>query len=96
MDITVTNNTARNRYEAGVEGALAFIDYRQKDDNIYLIHTEVPDDLSGKGIGSQLVDNTLSLIEDEGKSIIVRCPFVANFIRKNPAWKRILADEASL
>jgi hypothetical protein len=46
------NNNSRNRYEMTVDGAVAFINYQMKDGAVALTHTEVPESLSGQGVGS--------------------------------------------
>ena len=57
---------------------------------IYLTHTEVPRELEGKGIGSQLVEKTLQDIERQGLRLVPLCPFVAAYIKKHPEWRRIV------
>ena len=44
-EIPLVNNEAIHNFELTVEGYRAFIDYKKKDDKIYLIHTEVPVEL---------------------------------------------------
>ncbi|HEY7849514.1 MAG TPA: GNAT family N-acetyltransferase, partial [Ktedonobacterales bacterium] len=50
----VENNTAEERYEARVDGSLAFLTYEQAGDTITYFHTEVPPALSGRGVGGAL------------------------------------------
>ena len=64
--------------------------YKNKDGVIYLTHTEVPMELGGKGIGSQLVEKVLLDIEKKDLRLVPLCPFVAGYIQKHPDWKRIV------
>jgi hypothetical protein len=48
------------------------------------MHTEVPKELEGRGIGSTLVRGALELAKGQGLTIKARCPFVATYIRKHP------------
>ncbi|RYZ24967.1 MAG: N-acetyltransferase [Sphingobacteriales bacterium] len=89
-DIPLTDNAENHAFEMNIDGDLAFIDYEDQGDAIALIHTEVPESLEGKGIGSVLVLKTLNHIEAQGKKIVVQCSFVRSFIKKHPEWERLV------
>ena len=72
------------------EGDPISINIKNKDGVIYLTHTEVPMELGGKGIGSQLVEKVLLDIEKKDLRLVPLCPFVAGYIQKHPDWKRIV------
>lgn len=91
MEIAVTENTERKRFEAEVEGKVAFVEYIRAKDAVYLNHTEVPSGLEGKGIGSKLVKGVLETLDEEGAKIAPLCPFIASYIKRHPEWKRLLA-----
>jgi predicted GNAT family acetyltransferase len=84
------NNNSRNRYEMTVDGAVAFINYQMKDGAVALTHTEVPESLSGQGVGSKLVQNTLNDIRDRGLKLIPYCTFVKNYLEKHPEYQDIV------
>ena len=44
-DIFLVNNEAIHHFELEINGQRAFIDYKRKDNKMYLIHTEVPQTL---------------------------------------------------
>jgi predicted GNAT family acetyltransferase len=50
---------------------------------ITFVHTEVPPELGGKGIGSKLVKGALDQVRAEGLKVIARCPFVKAYIDKH-------------
>jgi len=86
-------NEDKKRFELEVDGHIAFIEYIIDKDNImYLTHTEVPNALSGKGIGKTIVDKTLNYIKDNGFTLAPLCPFVAAYLKRNPGWQSILAN----
>lgn len=79
------DNTTKNRYELKVGDHIAFIDYKVgKSGNVYLVHTEVPNEITRKGVGRQLVEEALEILNSEKKKIIPSCPFIKKFLRNNP------------
>lgn len=91
MNLTIREQVEKKRFEAEVEGHTAFIEYIRAKDAIYLTHTEVPESLGGRGIGSALVKGVLELIEAEGLLLAPLCPFVAAYLKRHPKWQRLLA-----
>ena len=89
-DLMVVDNPSAKQYEAKVEGSLARIEYIKAKDKIYLTHTEVPQVLEGKGIGSALVSKVLEDIEEKGLTLVPLCPFVALYLKGHPEWKRLV------
>ena len=71
----------------------AFVEYRRGSDQIVLVHTEVPQALSGQGIGSKLVRATLEALRREGVKVVPRCEFVAAYVERHPEYRGLLADE---
>ena len=58
---------------------------------ITITHTEVPAALRGRGIGSQMMHGVLKDVRARGLKVIPRCPFVADFINRHPAYADLLA-----
>jgi uncharacterized protein len=86
----VVNNEAHHRFELTVDGHLAATYYKLDDDVITFIHTEVPEELSGKGVGSRLVKGALDQVRELGLKVIAQCPFVKAFIDKNGQYAELL------
>ena len=82
--ITATNST--------VDGHLAATYYKIADGVITFVHTEVPPELGGKGIGSQLIKGALDQVRAEGLKVIAECPFVKAYIEKHPNMRTAEAD----
>jgi predicted GNAT family acetyltransferase len=51
-----------------------------------LTHTEVPQELSGRGIGSRLARGVLDDIRAAGLKVVAKCPFMAGYIGKHPEY----------
>jgi predicted GNAT family acetyltransferase len=82
---TVVDNAARARFEITAEGGTAFLLYKREPGSVTLIHTEVPQDLRGRHLGTVLVEHALDIARREGLRLIVECPFAREYLRKHPA-----------
>ena len=81
-DYELKDDVHRQQYEFRIGNYTPKIEYiKSINGEIYLTHTEVPRELEGKGIGSQLVEKTLQDIERQGLRLVPLCPFVAAYIK---------------
>ena len=86
----VRQNTQHHRFELDVEGHTALAHYRLAPGVITFTHTEVPKELSGRGIGSQLARGALEAARAQGLKVVAECPFVAGYIAKHPEYSDLL------
>ena len=86
----VTDNAGKHRFELAVDGHIAATYYEIADGVITFVHTEVPPELGGKGIGSKLVGGALDQVREDGLKVIPQCAFVKAFIEKHPAFQDLL------
>lgn len=91
MDGEVRNNEAAHQYELKVEGQLALAAYRVRDGRITFTHTEVPDALEGRGIGSKLVAAALDDARARGLKVVPACAFVKHYMDTHPETADLLA-----
>ena len=90
-DYELIDNREDHQYEFHIGKLVPKIEYiKNKTGEIYLTHTEVPVQLEGKGVGSQLVEKVLKDIEKQELRLVPLCPFVAGYIKKHPDWRRIV------
>ncbi len=82
----VRDNTERHRFELDAEGHVAFSNYKRDGSTITIMHTEVPKELNGKGIGSALVRGLLDIARADKLKVRPLCPFVAGYIAKHPEY----------
>ena len=89
-------NTEKNRFELELNGSIAFMAFQKIEPNILdLTHTEVPEELSGKGVGSKLVIGVLQYCKDNNLQIIPSCSFVKSYIDNHPEWNFLVAQRKS-
>jgi uncharacterized protein len=80
----VTDNRERSRFEMSADGHLAELVYRRHGGRLVLIHTEVPAELGGRGIGGKLVTAAIDEAAADGLTIVPLCPFARSWLEKHP------------
>lgn len=61
-------------------------------DTITIVHTEVGDELRGKGAGQKLVEAGVAWAREHGKKVIAQCPFARATIHKHRELQDVLAS----
>ena len=88
----VVQNKEKSRFELEVEGYTAIAAYTLAGDVITFTHTEVPKELGGKGVGSQLAKGALDGVRAQKLRVIPRCPFIKAYIEKHAEYQDLLAN----
>jgi predicted GNAT family acetyltransferase len=86
-----TDNPARYRYEMVIDGEIARVDYTRDAGRLVLKHTEVPQALAGRGVGSMLARSVLQDARRRGLTIVPACEFIAAFIQRHPEFADVVA-----
>jgi predicted GNAT family acetyltransferase len=86
----VRDNPALNRFELDVDGHTAVSYYRLSPGVITFMHTEVPHELEGHGVGSRLVRGALEAARARGLKVVAKCPFVAAYMAKHPEFNDLV------
>jgi predicted GNAT family acetyltransferase len=89
----ITDNTDVSRFELHADGWLAELIYRVRGDRLVLVHTEVPAELEGRGIGGRLVTAAVDRAAREGLTLVPLCPFARDWLERHPeAASRAVID----
>jgi uncharacterized protein len=80
----VIDNTDASRFELHADGWLAERVYRIRGDRLVLVHTEVPVELEGRGIGGRLVTAAVDRAAREGLTLVPLCPFARGWLERHP------------
>jgi predicted GNAT family acetyltransferase len=83
-DPVVTHHADRNRFELEVEGLVAEIEYRRRGDRLIILHTRVPEELGGRGLGGVLVQAAVDHVAAEGLTLVPECPYARAWLEKHP------------
>jgi predicted GNAT family acetyltransferase len=80
----VIDNTDASRLELRADGWLAELVYRIRGDRLVLVHTEVPVELEGRGIGGRLVTAAVDRAAREKLTLVPLCPFARGWLERHP------------
>ena len=82
MAFQIINNEINQQFEIHVEGHVAEMIYRLREDSIYLMQTKVPSQLEKRGIGGALAEHALNYAKENNLEVVIYCPFVKAFINR--------------
>ena len=88
----VVNNEAARRFEITVDGHTGFLRYAKTNDRIELLHTEVPPELGGRGLGGTLAKAALDYATDANLRVTPACPFVKKYLERHPEYASLLVE----
>ena len=93
MDIQIDHNLQDQAFYAQVEGQEAELTYSLPQEGIIdFMHTYVPEELRGKGVGEQLVEVGFAYARENGLKIVPTCRFVAAFVKRHASeYESLLA-----
>ena len=93
MDIEVTRDDDRSRYELTLDGAVVgFADYVIDGERVVLPHTVVDPAHRGRGLAAELVQYALDDIRSGGRTVVPSCSYVAEYLAGHPEYGDLLAD----
>ncbi len=89
----VVDNPSRSRYDISLDGdVVGFCSYRENDGVFLLPHAEVDPRVGGRGIGTRLARGALDDLRRRGVKVVPLCPFIADFIAKNPDYADMVSN----
>ncbi len=87
----LVDNPEMHRFELPLgneEVAAAY--YRLEGGRLVIIHTDVPFQLSGRGIGSRLAALVFEEARRRGIKLVIRCPFFSAFVARHPEYSELV------
>ncbi|HEU0051637.1 MAG TPA: GNAT family N-acetyltransferase, partial [Longimicrobium sp.] len=89
-EITIDERQERFELRDGAETAL--LTYHRDDDVFYILHTEVPPALEGRGIAGRLVRAALDHARAGGMRVVPFCPYAKTWIRRHAEYQDLVAE----
>jgi predicted GNAT family acetyltransferase len=88
--LELVHDEAQQQLVMDINGEQAKVEYQVKNDVLYLIHSEVPYALRGKGIGKVLVEKTFEKLTEEGHKAVAICSYIKAVASRSEKWKQII------
>lgn len=86
----IRDNREASRFELHTEGAIALVEYRLDPAGIEFLHTSVPKELEGRGIGSRLAKTALESARVRGLAVTPTCSFFLEYLRHHPEYQELV------
>jgi uncharacterized protein len=93
LNVPLIKNADKNRFELITDDYTTFIEFKERDKKIWLIHTEAPEALKGRGSATAIVEKTLAYLEENDYKMVPLCPFVAAYLKRHPEWLSLVDKE---
>lgn len=84
MSSDVVHTPDRSRFELTQDGRTAVLTYEKGDGDVALLHTLVPPELEGNGIGSRLAETAVGWAREQGLEVVPVCSFVRSWLERQP------------
>jgi predicted GNAT family acetyltransferase len=88
--LKIVHDKEGKRFTLDINGETAKVDYIIKDEKLFLVHSEVPYNLRGQGIGKVLVEKTFEKLTELGYQAVAICGYIKDVARRNENWKLII------
>jgi len=88
--LVVVDRPELERYEIVVGDQASVLQYRRRDGQVILAHTEVPESLRNRGLASLLAKHALDDARRSGTRVIVTCPFVTAWLRRHHEYDDLI------
>lgn len=75
------------RFEIHEGDTVAFLEYRYYKKDIAFMHTEVPEEMEGRGVASSLTEYAFKFARAQKKLVMIYCPFVGADLKRHPELK---------
>ncbi|MEZ4840915.1 MAG: N-acetyltransferase [Flavobacteriaceae bacterium] len=90
QQLTLIHKKGNHKFTLDINGEEAKVEYVVKEGKMYLIHSEVPYLLRGRGIGKELVLKTFEKLTEEGYKAVAVCSYIKAVKNRDPYWKDII------
>ena len=86
----IRHEPENSRFTATTDGGEAALEYMRDGKRITFTHTGVPPESEGQGIGGALAKAGLEYARREGLAVRPMCPFIADFVKRNPEYQPLV------
>jgi predicted GNAT family acetyltransferase len=83
MTVDVVHRPEQSRFEAAVKGGPAALVYEIDGRTVTMLHTVVPIEAEGQGVGSALASAAVGWARAEGLEIVPQCSYVRGWLERH-------------
>ena len=91
MSQPIIHDRPAHRFRLVVDGHECVLVYRLAEGVMTIVHTGVPPEVGGRGLGGQLVRQAFETARAEGWKVVPACEFAAAFIQRHPEYGDLVA-----
>jgi predicted GNAT family acetyltransferase len=78
------------RFELQQDGKTAYLEYTIAGNVLGLVHTEIPKELRGRGLSSELTKSALEWARENHMKVDVICPSVAAYLERHKEYSDLV------
>jgi predicted GNAT family acetyltransferase len=86
-ELPVVHNMEKSRFEIISDGLMAELTYALVGDTITFLHTGVPEEWEGQGLGKKLAVTGLEFAKTRGFKIKSFCSFISAYLKRYPEYQ---------
>ncbi len=88
----VVDNEGEGQFEATTSEGVAVLTYDRREGKLFLLHTGVPPEMEGQGIGGSLVRAALEQARERGHKVVPYCSFAREYAALHPEFADVVQD----
>jgi predicted GNAT family acetyltransferase len=90
MEHQINVNEAQSQFELNLKEGLALISYELDSNVLSILHTEVPEEVEGHGVASELAKFALNYARENQLKVKNQCRFVQVYLRHHPEFEDLV------
>lgn len=88
------SQVTKSRIEIEQDGYIGYLEFETDDTGwLTLWHTEVPPELRGRGIATQLVQTAFEFAKDKNLRVDVICPVAVAYVTNHPEYQALVGKK---
>jgi predicted GNAT family acetyltransferase len=92
MASDIVHDAERGRFLLERDGHTSYLLYLRVGEGVVdFASTYTPAELRGRGIAARIVRRALEWADSEGLKVVPSCWFVAEYVERQPEWKKLVA-----
>jgi uncharacterized protein len=88
------SRVTRSRFELAQDGKTSYLEFETDDRGwMTLLHTEVPQELRGRGLAQELVTTAFQYAKDNNLKVDIICPVAHHIVQNHPEFQALVQSK---